>query len=290
MKRKLRLVTYNVKRFVGADGKSSTAKAVGEGLRELRPHLVSLNEVERRLGDEDVLETVGKTVFGDDDFHVAFWGHAAKGKYGNAIVSRLPLSVCAKVQLRGGSKVEFSGRVHHIVRGILLCRVDGSQDNLPDFLVASTHLDHISEQEREIQLQHVWEVLRDVREKERLPVVLCGDFNALKRKDYSREHWNQIVARHERRGWNLPTEGCLNILERNGEFLDAFDEVRRRGPGERKFTASVENPLYRVDYCFARECFLSQFQIEAARVVHEVHHSDHFPLLFEFKPKTPSKL
>ncbi|GBG25219.1 DNA-apurinic or apyrimidinic site lyase [Hondaea fermentalgiana] len=273
---RLRLVSYNVKRFMGPDGEC-TIEAIGRALaNKLEPTVVCLNEVDIQKWP-DTLDRFGKALGAS---HIKFFGHVRDGNYGNAICSTLPLDVCKTTQLDGGSSVEFKGKVHRIVRGLLVCSVDGSPAGLPRFIVASTHLDHMNEGERRVQLAHVRRELEALGSARNEPVVLCGDLNALKRGDYEDHHWKHLEDRHQERGWAPPAHGCLDELEHHG-FVDCFHHLSQESP-----TASVENPLYRIDYCFARSCMMSHLELRDAFVAREVCASDHFPIVVDFSPRS----
>lgn len=271
-------MSYNVKQFVGSTGEC-TIEAIGQSLAKLNPTVVCLNEVDLNRWP-DTLERFGRAL---GVSNVEFYGHVRNGNYGNAVCSSLPLEQCKATQLKGGSRIKFEDKVHQIVRGLLVCSIDGSPVGLPKFTVAATHLDHMSEDERRVQLRHVREVLESVKTERNEPVVLCGDFNALKRKDYEDQHWQQLEDRHRERGWAMPSHGCLDELENHG-YLDCFHYVDLDTPPTP--TASVEEPLYRIDYCFAGPGFLEHFNLHSASVQNAICLSDHFPIVIDFSHKS----
>jgi endonuclease/exonuclease/phosphatase family metal-dependent hydrolase len=205
---RLRFVTYNVRRFTGADG-SSTVAEIAAALRRLKPSFVCLNEVDldKRPG---ALETVSRELGG---FYIEFFGHvkgkAGFDKYGNALLSRYPPARSTRTHLDGGFASEHNGKPYRIHRGMLaaefaLTAVDG---NTFPITVAATHLDHISEPERRTQLAHVVRTLGD-SEQSGDSTVLMGDLNAMTRSDYTDDEWAAHEKRNADAGWEAPTTGA----------------------------------------------------------------------------------
>lgn len=290
----IRVVTYNVRRFKSTDG-SNTVSAIGDALAPLQPTLVALNEVDTRLRPE-ALNTLADRLGG---FTVAFFGHV-RGQYGNALLSKYPIKNIRETRLQGGSEVGFpagtkklngdiakEGELHRIVRGLLECDVEiPATEHSPKKLltVAVTHLDHISEHQRNTQLSHLLDVLSPIANR----TLVVGDLNALTRSDYAEEEWATLEDRAKANGWTLPTSGCLDRLSRAG-FIDAFSTCRQDGPLSSRpsadldpiFTAHVGHPLYRIDYCFVS---LAAGLKPVEAIVHrDVELSDHFPVSFDFR-------
>lgn len=288
----LRVITYNVRRFTREDG-SSSAAAIGDALASLQPSVVALNEVDTKSQPE-ALSLVAEKLGG---FFVAFFGHV-RGSYGNALLSRYPIAAIRETHLRGGTEVrlptgtkKLDGNTtekeehHRIVRGLLECDIE-----IPIatgagrvFTFAVTHLDHIREDERHVQITHLLEALG--RNASRAVVV--GDMNALTRSDYTNEEWLSLEERAIANGWRAPSSGCLYRLSDVG-FTDAFAESRGHEPLSKRaaagedpiFTAHVGHPLYRIDYCFASH--VSGLRVTEANVHTDIVLSDHFPVSFDF--------
>lgn len=307
----LRVLTYNVRRFKGREGESTVA-AIGDALAALAPAVVALNEVDLQQQPQ-ALETVAARLGG---FTVAFFGHV-RGRYGNALLSRLPVLAVRETHLRGGSEVVFpagtrrlngevaaEGERHRIARGMLECDVELPGQQV--VTVAVTHLDHISEEQRVVQVQHVVETLQ----ASSYPSILLGDLNALTRSDYKDEEWSTLGRRAAENNWTLPAPAeCLECLTTAG-LVDVFvasrgggplrEEEQKKGPLREKeeegvrsednaiFSAHVGHPLYRIDYCFAALGGTSPLlEAAGARVHRDVHASDHFPVSFDLKVSLP---
>jgi len=289
----IRVVTYNVRRFKSSDG-TSTVPAIGDALAGLQPTLVALNEVDMRIRPES-LTSVAERLGG---FSVAFFGHV-RGQYGNALLSKYPIKAIRETHLRGGTEVGFpagtkklngeiakEGELHRIARGLLECDIEiPEMSGRPGKLltVAVTHLDHINEAQRKVQLTHVLEALGPNTAN----ALLVGDLNALQRSDYADEEWAALEERAKANSWGAPTSGCLDLLRDSG-FTDAFAASRGHGPLSARreasedpiFSAHVGHPLYRIDYCFMSNA--SGLLPQRAKVHTEIELSDHFPVSFDF--------
>lgn len=301
----LRILTYNIRRFKGQNGESSVA-AVAEALAGLRPSVVALNEVDVQL-EPNALELLRERLGG---FHLAFFGHVA-GRYGNALLSKHPIVAVRETHLRGGTEVAFpagmqkrngeiakEGETHRIARGLLECDIalpvaGASEDHI--VTVAVTHLDHIDEAQRAVQVEHIVEALGPNLGRS----MLVGDLNALSRSDYTADEWGALEARAAANRWALPTPAhSLDALASAG-FADAFaasrggggplsqlprsrgGEVAPSAPEDSIFTAHVGHPLYRIDYCFFSTGL--GFAPLSASVRSEILLSDHFPVVFDFR-------
>lgn len=292
----LRVIHLNVHRFANVAAGSSTSAAgsstvgaVGAALSALHPDLVTLNEVDVALmpGCLESVSTALSLPFVD------FFGHV-RGTYGNAILSRYPLSRRKAVHLEGGTEFrfpagtrKFNGEIakeneaHRIVRGLLITDVE-LPSGLRPLGVAVTHLDHMDVAQRRTQLRHI------VREAGDGALLLMGDLNALTRSDYSDGAWRRLEERARERKWQLPQHGDLSILR------DAkFEDVAVASGSEVQLTAPAREPLYRVDYGWLRGGGApgtaktappgATITMEAARVHGEVLVSDHLPLVVDLQ-------
>ena len=283
----LRLVTYNVHRFE-VNG-TSTVHKIKSQLASLRPlpDLIALNEV-NVVDKPGVLDVIAKEL----NMSYEFFGHVGNGRYGNALLTSLPIKSKREVHLRGGTEVSFTpgtkklngriaqaGETHRISRGLLIVDMANGERNLR---CGVTHLDHISMKERKIQLEHVVEELipTDTETESNTDIILMGDLNALTRSDYCENDWKRIIVKAERNGWEVPgTDEDLDILKRN-DFFDAM-AASNYPPTKPWHTASTSNPMYRIDYCFIRSNFM---EVDQSKILQQAKDfSDHFPVLFDIE-------
>ena len=189
----LRLVQYNVHRFVSPTSAESTLAPIAAALAALRPDVLTLNEVAVDGEELDANSAASATARGATTAmpaclatlgaalglpHAAFFGHARNGRYGNAMLSRYPLRVAANVHLDGGSELIFvdqatgATRRHRVARGMLVADIDVSELALSPqaagggrpspahwLRLATTHLDHIDVAQRATQLDHAMRAL-----------------------------------------------------------------------------------------------------------------------------------
>ena len=288
----VRLVTYNVHRFTSAGGAGqgpSGGSTVGsiiahlKGLRP-RPQVLALNEVS--IADRpEALPALADAL----GMHYEFFGHV-QGRYGNCLMTSLPILGKQEVLLRGGTEFSFppgtrklngdvaqAGETHRIVRGLLVCDLDAGSGRT--LRCAVTHLDHMSIDERETQLRHCMETLAPAAGAG-ASTVLLGDLNALTRADYSDTEWGRLVERAKANNWSPPAHGGdLGILAEHG-FEDAFLAAADRPPHPAWLTASSADPMYRIDYCFVRSRTL---KARASQVLRHANDSDHFPVVFDLE-------
>lgn len=144
------------------------------------------------------------------------------------------LTFKAKTSYVGGSEIIIKGGERKsIVRGALqvdfsikTARSDrtanATRRHLKDslFSVLCTHLDHICEYQRIVQLDHISELIStpDVNltheDSTKLnssdpPALIVGDLNALNKDDYSHEEWKTLEQRHEKNNWY---DFCMCLL------------------------------------------------------------------------------
>jgi endonuclease/exonuclease/phosphatase family metal-dependent hydrolase len=364
----IRLVQYNVRRLV-ADSGVSMLGSVAATLRALRPSIVTLNELDIQASPgcvEALAEAAGLE-------HHAFFGHALGGRYGNAILSSFALRDPLFLHLDGGSMVKWSADkpAKRIARGALICTFDigggqdgqsgkggdgsegseGGEGRCPPISLVCTHLDHIAEAERRVQIDHILRVVGERADERKTsciegavggsvggalgapvggpgPVLVAGDLNALKRRDYPSSAWKELEATNSRNGWAPPSDsegspgGCIHQLEVGNGFTDLFARAHRpsdgRGSGaldggkcegeggggvrggrsggdgggdgvssvrdldpQRKWTAHVEDPKYRIDYVFGNRTLLEHFDVTGGAVDGGAAGSDHFPLVID---------
>eukprot|EP00927_Polykrikos_kofoidii_P034106 TRINITY_DN28937_c0_g1_i1.p1 TRINITY_DN28937_c0_g1~~TRINITY_DN28937_c0_g1_i1.p1 ORF type:complete len:388 (+),score=58.52 TRINITY_DN28937_c0_g1_i1:98-1261(+) len=291
----VRVVTYNVRRFKSGDG-SSSVDAVADALVSLKPQIVVLNEVDVKSRPEALSMLANRL----GNFEVAFFGHV-RGHYGNALLSRYRIAATRETHLRGGTEIGFpagtvkfngevavDGEFYRIARGLLECDLELPSGAL--ITVAATHLDHINESQRKVQLAHILEALEPIRQR----ALIVGDMNALNLRDYTAEEWAALEARHASKDWSAPATGSLELLEAAG-FLDAFVESRGGGPLSQRtspandpiFSAHVGHPIYRIDYCFVASD-LGALSTSAAVQMGFPPISDHFPVTFDLVVPDPA--
>lgn len=164
----LRIMTYNVHSCVGIDGKL-TASRIARVIARAHPDVVALQELDvgrARTGSEDQAELIARHLMMDYHFHPII--HLEEERYGDAILTHLPMQVVRAAGLPGqvpGGKME--------PRGALWVAVDLHGTRVD---VINTHLG-LTSRERLLQVEALlgpdW--LGGITDG---AVILCGDFNA----------------------------------------------------------------------------------------------------------------
>eukprot|EP00768_Dysnectes_brevis_P001421 gnl/Dysnectes_brevis/1360_a1529_3600.p1 GENE.gnl/Dysnectes_brevis/1360_a1529_3600~~gnl/Dysnectes_brevis/1360_a1529_3600.p1 ORF type:complete len:377 (+),score=106.68 gnl/Dysnectes_brevis/1360_a1529_3600:52-1131(+) len=142
--------------------------------------------------------------------HSAFAG-TVNPDFGNAILSRFPLSSISRYELPHPPNMprqQWSLRV----------AVSAAVASPEPIGVICTHLDHVSEQIRHSQCQGLMQHAMGLMA--RYPVVLAGDFNALTRRDYSDEQWEDITATRSEAKWEAPHDDVTRFIQSLG-YADA---------------------------------------------------------------------
>jgi endonuclease/exonuclease/phosphatase family metal-dependent hydrolase len=265
----LRVIQLNVARFSG--GIKQITHALKSIVLNPKASVICLNEVDLRQGS-DALRQIASACL--EDPHISFFGHVAKGMYGNAILSSFPFDEKAstKVHLRGGSQVKFRGQTRRIVRGLNSAKLCLPNDKR--LRIISTHLDHMNESERAAQIDHVVELVDTDFCKDDL-IILAGDLNALKQADYSKLQWKILEDRARENDWSMPTD-CIALNKLCDVGLQ--DSFITGTITESEFTAHVGSPMYRIDYVYSRGLHVVKSFVDQSVKV-----SDHYPVIVDFE-------
>lgn len=152
--------------------------------------------------------------------------------------------------------------VMNIPRNALVCSFP-----MNELIVVGTHLDVFDESGsfRKLQIEKIINQLRsdDPENFENKRIIITGDFNSLKRSDYTDKEWDQIVQIDHKRKVDTIVD-VVPILEELG-FQDSFDQC------DTNIKVSVWSNR-RVDYIFGKNIKFSQTS------EHRVTASDHYPV------------
>src|SRR5690606_8796058 len=168
--RRLRIMTYNVHGCLGMDGKLS-AQRIARVIARSSPDVVALQELDMgraRSAGGDQADLLARYLAMDFHFQPAL--HVEEEKYGDAILTHLPLRLVRAAALPG-----LPGDPGREPRGALWARIDvyGTPVN-----VINTHLG-LSPRERLAQVEALLGEDWLGHPECTGPVILCGDFNAL---------------------------------------------------------------------------------------------------------------
>ncbi|MCA0901016.1 endonuclease/exonuclease/phosphatase family protein [Microbulbifer agarilyticus] len=245
----LRVMTYNVHICKGMDGKLSPER-IARVIALYSPDIVALQEVDvrrKRTGDVDQAQQIAKLLAMDFHFQPAM--HLEDERYGDAIMTHLPVRLIKKGILPGppeNSRFRNSAEP----RGALWMEIDFYGTPIQMF---NTHLG-LSKGERQRQVDALlgedWLGNAECRDK---PRILVGDFNA------------------------LPGAGEIK------KVTEVLDDAQLKMPGHKpKGTFFSRLPKARIDYVFV-EPGLHVNDIHVPRSELTRLASDHLPLIVDIK-------
>lgn len=215
----LRVMTYNVHSCIGMDGKLAPER-IARVIARYAPDIVALQELDvgrARTEGMDQAHLIARHLEMDFHFHPAL--HLAEERYGDAILTHLPMRL-----VKAGALPGLPGKPWLEPRGALWVAIDvqGTQIQL-----LNTHLGLLP-RERLAQVEALlgpkWLAHPDCRG----PAILCGDFNALPMSRVCRRLRNRLkdaqsdLARHRPRGTFF---GRFPAIRIDHVFVDTGFEV-----------------------------------------------------------------
>lgn len=240
-------MTYNVHSCIGTDGRADVER-IAEVIAPFACDVVALQELDMetvRSGGRDQAREIADALL--MHYHFQPLLRLERGLYGNAILSRHPLSV-----LRAAELPTLEERPRMERRGAIWARI---AIGAVDAQVVSTHLG-LNGRERRMQAEALlgqgWLGSPESRE----PLILCGDFNA------------------------PPASAVCRMIR--GRFRDAFRQAGIAGSA----TWPSRFPLLRLDYIFlagdirVRQIFVHRTPLTRAA-------SDHLPVVADLELATP---
>lgn len=240
---KLRVATYNVHGCVGTDRQRSEAR-IAEVIAESSLDIVGLQELDlgrRRSGGVDQTRIIGEQLGWHSHFHPAMRRDGEH--YGNAILSRYPLTFRRAVELPG--KPPFFCRENRAALEVQI------ETNLGKVHIINTHLG-LGWRERVLQAQLFTSAEWRAAIAVNTPLILLGDFNS--------------------------PRGSRPYRTLNRHLRDVRELIRTAGSTR---TFPTRAPALSVDHIFVNEALqplgATVHRSPLARIA-----SDHFPLIAEF--------
>lgn len=239
----MRLVTYNVHRCVGVDGRLDVAR-VGAVLAALEPDIVCLQELDvgrARTGGVDQAQAIADILRMKSRFHPAMT--VEEEQYGDALLTALPHTL-----MRTGALPTIRGVPGLEPRGALWVSIDTPDGPLQ---VITTHLGLVPREQR-AQAAALIGPLWLGEARKRGPTVITGDLNA---------------------AWGSATYRAFN-----GRLCD----VQRRRGLRAIATFPSSFPVLRIDHAFVSEgLVVDGVSTELGPLARKA--SDHLPLIIDLR-------
>lgn len=235
-----RVLSYNIHHGEGLDQRLDLER-IAKLIVDARADIVGLQEVDRgveRTQKRDLPAELAKLT----GLHAYFEKNIAHqgGEYGNAVLSRFPI--------KSAKNTHYKLLAPREQRGVLQLVLDVHGREV---LFLDTHLDVGRDEAQRLSSAEELRAIVAAAEKQNLPVILVGDFNA------------------------APDTRTIAATK---TFLTDTWPLIGRGPG---FTIPVRNPTRRIDYVFITPASLEPRSIS----VLQSEASDHLPLLAELRLK-----
>jgi len=168
--KELKILSYNL-RF----GELASLKELGEFIKEQKPDIVALQEVDSRTMREMAEHQNDKDFISELGYYTQMFTAYGKtidykgGYYGIGLLSKFPIAKVERIYLPKTDEGQEQ-------RAVLIAEIEYEENNC--FTFASTHLG-LSTEERQVQIKEINELLSS-RSR---PVILGGDFNAVPESD-----------------------------------------------------------------------------------------------------------
>lgn len=263
----IRLATYNVHFWYDPTGSHVSYNNILKTIRELDIDILILEEVTMGVIPIDKLyEDLGSLGYNSNNI---IFGDASRymgGAFGNLIASKYPI-VQSKVESLVKYQVGRSAVIVDIIVNNKILRVYGFHLDVFD-VTETTRLNQINS------------ILHSANMSP-FPVILAGDYNSVRRLDYSEVEWNLIVERDKER--NVQTK-CLvtNSIENNG-WISSFVMMNLPSPKYTNWSGTTIDFIYlNKDHWTTNGNSSDKFQIIGTYVYHS-YDSDHIPVLMDFR-------
>jgi endonuclease/exonuclease/phosphatase family metal-dependent hydrolase len=249
----MRLVTYNVHGFLTATHKRKFNEIVSF-FQQSQADVIVLQEI--TLGNKTYLsiDTI-KQAMKD----IGYPHFIISKDVTNAVFSKTEFS-CGELDLGTNQNGTYN-----VPRNALLCIIElkGAK-----YGIIGTHLD-VYDESGEMRKRQMAKILNAVPQLNTDAIIIAGDFNSLRRADYTPDAWERIIRQNCLRKVNT-IEDAIPLIE-NAGFTDSFIKVGQRPPQK---TCRYDR---RVDYVYVKGIDL------VSSIVVQSNDSDHYPLVIETK-------
>lgn len=163
----LKIMTYNI-HFCNPPDKPGTydIEGIANVIKEADPDIVMLQEVDVRTGYNNCYLDQAEEIAKLTGYNYQFFSERTRGKgfFGNTILSKYPLK---------SPKTNFLVKFQTDYQQRILATIIVDLPGVDSVMVASTHLEVFSPENRHAQLNEILNILKPVS----APVIFAGDFN-----------------------------------------------------------------------------------------------------------------
>lgn len=264
-----RVATYNVHFWIDALGNPSYENIM-QVIKNINPDVLILQEVDNgptrynRLSEEQLAKRFHDLGYEYQKFCQAAMFRGAP--FGNMILSKYPTQFTSKIfKVDEDNPRERRCFIHALI----------DLPNQEKLSLYGTHLDVWDESEK-TRSEEIAELIAIADKDTNKNIVIAGDFNALRKKDYAytikgKNAWELIQRDDQMRGiMNTPID-ALELIEKAG-FADSFSKAALTGP---KFTVW---PGRVVDFIFLKDSW--NLPLQGSYVYYDAA-SDHLPIILD---------
>ena len=177
-----------------------------------------------------------------NDLKLPYFAHAPADWLNNAVLSRYPLQHVEQMVLQGEHRKEK--------RSAVVCDVVVNTSKNSIITVAATHLDHMCENERVIQLKQLESKLAS-RITASVGTVIAGDLNSVTRTDYDDNQWKENAGKRKRAHLEPPCVDVSEMLSR--EYVDVATGLKLGHTHALNNMTATSTHGTRVDYILIRQ-------------------------------------
>ena len=257
----IRLATYNVhywsKPHRHAPSSIDEYRSIMNVIKEIKADILVLEEVSTALvSDEDIekdLKSLG--------FQYSYFCEASiilGGSFRNYIVSRYPFVNKQVIKLEKN------------VEGRCAVFVTIQLPKNKKITIIGTHLDVYDETEQ-VRSRQIKEILQFVNSLKVENIIITGDFNSLRRKDYEDAEWKRIETQEQAR--NVTAVSLVTDILESAGWKTSFEILNTIPP------KSTVWPGRTVDHIYLKSNW--SYNILGSYVYHDPN-SDHIPVLMDF--------
>jgi endonuclease/exonuclease/phosphatase family metal-dependent hydrolase len=243
----IRITTYNVHGFKNFK-KIKMFDEIIKVISDIDPDIIIIEEVFVFKRNETFSDQ--KLIGALNDIGLCNYIFSSSGI--NAVFSKFAIDKENSVEIDLGKD-----NIRHIPRNAIVTKFI----DLPNFVVIGTHLD-VFDETGETRVKQIKKIINTI-DKSNFNII-CGDFNSLRKKDYTVKQWHHINNTDKERGVKT-IEDVIPCLEDENNFIESFNACKL------KLNVSVWANR-RVDYIYSNlHNFKNSFAYTSSV-------SDHYPV------------